>query len=350
MSLLGIVSELNEMHVRTPRGCDVWGKTTVHNFLLNPVYAGKYVWGKTHQGRYFHCPNGQPIPTPRGSNRSERRPRDEWTEEPGNHTPLVDPELFEKVQRRLTANRARTSPSRKRATYPLSGLLICSHCGRPMHGTKVKSGGQHATVYRCGTNMDSGGCAPRIVRENVIIEELIVALEEKFLDPENLELLRAELRDEEEQQADHGQEVVEDLQKNFTRLDGQIKKARKNLLLLDPEDIPDAKAQIRQWEKDLADLQDELERATSRSPSDRLENLAGNVRKLIECVRAADPALVRSLIREAIERVDLRFDTVPKTKVTRYPFAGGEVHLMGEEECRRLVQFLSSSGPLTRPM
>jgi hypothetical protein len=48
----------------------------------------------------------------------------------------------------------------------------------------------------------------------------------------------------------------------------------------------------------------------------------------VECVHAADLELVRVLLRETIGQVDLRFDTVPKNKLTRYPLVGGTIHLL----------------------
>ncbi len=343
LSLMAVVADLNSRQIRTPMDCGRWGKTTVHNILTNHAYAGSYVWGKVPQGKYYRCDGGEILPAgphPRKLKKkwSERLPSDRWVIIPGTHAPLVEPALFDKVQERLAANRVRTSPSRTKNSYPLSQLLVCSHCGTPLYGTKVKSGRRQVVVYRCGSNMSNGSCAPRTVWESVIMEKLAEVLQEKFLDPRNLERVRASLRRQQVQQADQTHDVAEDLRQKLDRLDGQVAKARKNLILLDPEDIPDAKGQIREWERERADAQAQLDRLAKQPPADDLEHLVAKVGRLVEVLRSAAPEAVRALMREVVGQVDLRFETVRKAKVTRYPLAGGVVHFL---ECGGS----SSSGP-----
>jgi site-specific DNA recombinase len=328
MSLMGIVAELNAGQIPTPAGCREWGKTTVHNILANHVYAGCYVWGKVAQGRYYRSDGGEISPTARGANKSERRPPESWIILPGNHTPIVDRALFDEAQERRAANRSRTSPSRKRGIYSLSQLLYCSHCGSRMHGTKVKG----KPVYRCGSNMSKAGCAPRTTAEALLLNAVVEALRETFLLPENRERLRAELLRQQQQGVDAAATKASELRTRVANLDAKIAKARKNLILLDAEDIPDAKEQIREWERARSAAQAELD-AAAPTPAESLDHLLDSVEQFIECVQAADPNAVRAAARESLDRVELRFDEVPKAKVTRYPLAGGTIHLRGDAVC-----------------
>src|SRR5262249_25637371 len=146
------------------------------------------VWGKTEQGKFYRCSaNGEIVRTESINLPSHRRRPDEWLTHQDKHEPLIPRKLFQKVQAKLAANKARTSPSRKRGTYSLAQLLVCSHCGRYLYGTKVNG----YPVYRCGSNMSLGGCAPRIVRESIVLEHLTEALRVAVLAPENKSRLQA---------------------------------------------------------------------------------------------------------------------------------------------------------------
>ncbi len=338
LSLAAIAAELTSLHVPTPQGCDRWGKTTVHNILTNHVYAGCYVWGKVPQGRYYRCDGGEVVATKRGASKSARLPQEKWTILKDQHEPLVTPEVFDKVQEHLAANRIRTSPARKKATYPLSQLLLCSHCGTPMYGTKVQSGGREVTVYRCGSNMSNGQCAPRIVREGVIMGELADVLRQKFLEPSNLERLRAAIKEQQDLGTDQSKSVVDDLEKRAARLEKDIAEGKRKMPIIPEDLLPEYIAQIRSWQQELAETKTQLDRLSHESPADDLDQLVANAEKLVECLQSADPETVRALCRETIGRVDLRFDSVKKKVYTRYPLAGGVVHLL---ECAES----STSGP-----
>jgi hypothetical protein len=338
LSLEAIVAELNARQVRSPSGCKRWGKTTVHNILTNPAYVGDYVWGKVPQGRYYRCSSGQVTPAGRGPHKAERQPPGKWLVIRDSHEPLVDRAFFEQVQARLAANRIRTSPSRKRGTYSLSQLLVCSHCGSPMYGTRRRSGGRTETVYRCGRNMTDGSCAARVVCERTLLEQLAEALQAELLEPRNRQRLRAALRRQHEQEGGQAERAAAGLRRRLAQLDRDIAKAKGNLALLDPDFIPGVQAQVRDWERDREAAQAELDRTIRQSPAHTIDDILRNVEWLVEVVRSSDPAAVRPAMRAAIGRVDLRFDTVPKAKVTRYPLAGGTIHL---RECADL----SCSGP-----
>jgi DNA invertase Pin-like site-specific DNA recombinase len=332
LSLESIVQELNSRRVPPPSGSREWGKTTVHRILKNPVYAGNYVWGRVSQGRYYRCYSGEPLRTTRGSNKSERRPREDWIVLPGTHTAIVDPAAFDEIQERLASNRKRTSPSRKKGVYSLSQLLRCSHCGMPMYGTKVK--GQ--PVYRCGGSMGSRKCAPRIVQEGVLLNKFVNVLRDTFLHPENKQRLLEEVLAQQACEAKGAGGIREELRKRFERLGGQIAKARKNLIFLDPENIEAAQFEIRRLEQEQTEVGRERERSSSQSPVENLRSLFENVEKFVTCVKSANAEEVRSVTREAIGSVDLCFDTVPKKMVTRYPLASGVIHLRSEAVCAGL--------------
>lgn len=94
-----------------------WSKQVVRHILTNPAYVGDVVWGRRETG-----PEGL----------SQRRDRAGWVTTSDAHPALITRTLFARVQQRLQANQKQTRLST--GGYPLSGLLVCAHCGDPMIG------------------------------------------------------------------------------------------------------------------------------------------------------------------------------------------------------------------------
>jgi hypothetical protein len=210
---------------------------------------------------------------------------------------------------------------------PVNYVIGRAGTGKPMYGTKRKRQSAMEPVYRCGSDMTVGGCAPRVVTERVINEQIARVLQARLLDPVERGRLEAEVRRQAEQRSGTDEQTGKGLRAKLAKLDANIAKATNNLAILDPENIPAVQTQIRQWKQDRAAAQEELDRATRQTPAGSVAHVVGKVEQLVEVMKAGDPALVRSLMREAIERVDLRFETVKKAKLTRYPLSGGVVHL-----------------------
>jgi DNA invertase Pin-like site-specific DNA recombinase len=323
LSHRAIVAELNAQGVPPPRG-DRWTKNAVGRILRNPVYAGHYCFGKTPQGKFYRLgDSGEVVAKGRDiKTKSTMAPRSEWTIIRDRHAPLVDPELFEQAQARLAKNRTRSSPSRIKGTHPLSGLLRCAHCDAPMNAQKAKG----VQKYRCSSNLNVGTCRPRMAKESSVLTSVLEALRDVFLAPENLAALRAELQGQLCNHDDEEKENRERLRRRVAKLSADIEKARKNLAHLDAEYLRDVQDQIWAWRQEHAAALAELERAT-QPPANSVEHLIAGVEQLVERAPQADPSLLRVLLRETIDHVDLRFREERKKVYTRYPLDGGLIHL-----------------------
>jgi site-specific DNA recombinase len=331
LSLLGVVNRLNSLGILTPEGCTQWGKTTVHNMLTNRVYAGDYVWGKVMQGRYYRCPQGQVATATKSRTKSERLSPENWWVIPDTHQPIIERELFKQAQQKLQNNRQRTSPSRTRGEFPLSGLMVCSHCGSPMYGTKVRSGGINYASYRCGGYMSNAKCSARTAREKVLLEVFADIIRKTLLHPANLDRVREEFKRQSGSPASESERRERQLKKQAEKLEANISRARGNMLLMDPEDIPWAKSNIKQWERERTQILADLEQMRKQSPTFTFEEFVSRIGNLLEVMESGEPGLVRMALRETIASVELRFDEVKKKVYTRYPLAGGVIHLF--EEC-----------------
>ncbi|GEM_PF-1424977 len=76
----------------------------------------------------------------------------------GKHPPIVDPNLFERVQQQLARRATRLQPERPygRQPYPLSGVTICEYDGAPMLGLRSGPGLRY---MRCSTAQRQGAAA-----------------------------------------------------------------------------------------------------------------------------------------------------------------------------------------------
>lgn len=159
-SLLPVVRELrhrewtNKKRVTKKTGKVIGGKpfnkATLHNHLVNPVYIGKI----THKGEIYD----------------------------GVHEAIVDPEIFERVQKLLRYN-GRTGGFEVRNKYGalLRGLITCKACGYAMTHTftKDKKGGpRFYRYYRCTHAIKNGAseCPSRTLPaaeiERVVVDEI----------------------------------------------------------------------------------------------------------------------------------------------------------------------------------
>lgn len=111
-TLRSIAQWLNDIGIRTKRGNQIENRT-IEYWLCNPVYNGYIRWTPTGRTRR-HYNNPDSIITK------------------GTHEPIINDELWNKVQERMKAQKAQYSRYRRPATknsYSLSGIFRCASCG-----------------------------------------------------------------------------------------------------------------------------------------------------------------------------------------------------------------------------
>src|SRR6202140_4995873 len=126
---------------------------TIHQVLTNPVYAGAYIYGKSHRERYVDDQG-------RLRKRTRLLPMAEW---PGllreHHLGYIDWAIFQANQTRIDAN-VHPEPHQaggavREGAALLQGLATCGKCGRRLHTHYT---GRHAAPgYHCaGKDIVSG--------------------------------------------------------------------------------------------------------------------------------------------------------------------------------------------------
>ena len=124
-----IASQVNAMGARPHRSA-AFSRNSVAQILRNPTYIGKIVWDqKTHikkntKGNLKHI--------------TIYNPREKWTITDGLHPPIIEKEVYDKVQGIMAG---RYHPARNDGTIksPLAGLVKCANCGNNMQRLAIKN-------------------------------------------------------------------------------------------------------------------------------------------------------------------------------------------------------------------
>ena len=159
-SLLKVLSEVGARHWtnkswKSKRGIEHVGrpftKATLRNLLTNAINDGKV----KHRGTIY----------------------------PGEHAPIVEPALWEKVNAEFRARERHTSDAvRTKQKALLAGLLFCQSCERPMIATYTAKRGKRFRYYVCQAARQNGwdSCptksAPAAMIEDSVVAQLRSAL------------------------------------------------------------------------------------------------------------------------------------------------------------------------------
>ncbi|MEU2742942.1 recombinase family protein, partial [Streptomyces sp. NPDC007095] len=129
------------------RNTAAWSKNTVRAILQNPRYTGHQVWNRHRKEEVLIDVDDVTL-----GHRSQLvlNSPDKWIYSMGQtHDPIVMPEVFDEVQRRMAIRRNAVVHERSpRATdrpYALRGLLRCGLCERKMQGSYHNG----RPYYRC---------------------------------------------------------------------------------------------------------------------------------------------------------------------------------------------------------
>ncbi len=124
-----------------------WSASSVKSILENTVYVGVRIWNKESR-------TGNKLPG--GKKQQKKNPEDQWETVPGFCEPIIDENLWNRVQLRLKADAAKYKKnhiSNQHGQFLLSGLIRCACCGASfVIGTRRK-GVRH---YRCGFRSSRG--------------------------------------------------------------------------------------------------------------------------------------------------------------------------------------------------
>lgn len=186
---------LNEKHVDKKCQCRVDPKRghiikQMFEKVAHESWSGRKIYRwlkdmdfKTHRGKHLVLANvylilrnsfytGQ-FEFPVGSN--------QWYT--GKHTPIIDKELFDKVQNVLNENYIPKTESKE---FAFTKLIKCAYCGSGITADekfkKLKDGGTNRHVYYFCTRKGKDGCQNPYINETELIKELIELMDKVDID------------------------------------------------------------------------------------------------------------------------------------------------------------------------
>ena len=128
MSTSEIAKELTARGIPTKNGKEKWKSTKVSYMLSNERYIGDCYYQKTYRDTT--------VPFKQSKNRGE----EDMYYATGTHTPIIDKDLFDKVQALLKKRKEQFTKATTLNIYPLTSRIRCNECGS-FYRRKVKSGG-----------------------------------------------------------------------------------------------------------------------------------------------------------------------------------------------------------------
>lgn len=238
-----IANDLTREGVPTPatvagksNASSVWYDSSINNILRNQHYLGHLVQGKETTISVT-------------SNARKQIPSEQYIVVPNTHEPIIDEELFNEVQYRLSKRRKVIANT---YTHLFSNLLICSDCGKGFH-YKANSKG-----YVCGTYDRRGNeaCSSHRVRESELAELVLKKLNRYIQSTTNASKLNA-LENSLLTSAEHLENQITTCQNKIQALNEQKNKALGHLIndIITKEDYQsytqDVSLQITKLKQDL---------------------------------------------------------------------------------------------------
>ncbi len=136
-----IATRLNELGYFTYTGKN-WTSSSVLVIIKNKIYAGYVQWKKTENKKSKKI--GQ-------SKETKIRPREEWIEAKGKHSPIISLETYEKAQEILNQRYHVPYQLMNGLSNPLAGLIKCENCGASMILRSYKYNDDQIMCYaHCG--------------------------------------------------------------------------------------------------------------------------------------------------------------------------------------------------------
>ena len=163
---------------KTVSGCDYWHLSTLQSILRNEKYKGDTLLQKTFTIDYLThkaVKNKGQVPSYYVSN---------------SHEPIIDPEMWERVQQRIKTNSLRMRGANRdlnkyNTRYPLSGMMICNHCGQTYKRRQWSKGYKVPKImYQCNGFIEpklKGRCEAKPVSENLVLNACAEVINHLFL-------------------------------------------------------------------------------------------------------------------------------------------------------------------------
>ncbi len=148
---------------------------------------------------------------------------------PDLYPPIVDRDLFDRVQRKINANKRAPGAGKAKVDYILQGKAYCGHCGAPLVGESGKSKtGAVYHYYACAAKKKLHTCKKKNERKQPLEFYIVERTMNYILTPERIETIADLLV--EKYASEFNASGAANLEKTISRLEKEINDAVDNLL------------------------------------------------------------------------------------------------------------------------
>ena len=238
---------------------------------------------------------------------------------PGFYPPIIDKELFERVQGQLDqqTNNWQNSYSH-RTSYLLSRLVVCDNCGHHYIGMSAKSG--RYNYYSCRTYMQKGraACSSALLSKEKLEAAVLEQVQEQILSEENVRRY-IELVFQQARQAQNTPDPEEEaLKLTITDVETRIHRWEDTLErgLLPLEDAAHRIKELRAEREALLKKKTALEKKTKTGatiraiPTNLMKTYVGTMQ---ERLRNRNFGAKKEFLREIVKEVRVRDKTIQVT-------------------------------------
>ena len=274
---LSIAKILNAMGIRTHRGNMIENRT-IEYWLNNPLYIGKTRWN----------PDGK---------LSRNYTTDTAIISDGTHAPIIDMDIWEKVQEKMKEQKAKFSknynPDRKGLSHWLTGIIRCGKCGAVLSN----QGG----FFGC-SNRGKGKCDGVGYIKAEKLAEIVLSILSDIMLPD-VELSFAEPYSDVQTKTDDDSRIIKT---QIQRLEIRLERVK-----LSYEDGVDTLEEYKENKKAITDeiekLKEMLEQAQEDEPEEEVKIDKKKLCRLTEVLKDVDVSnveknnMVRSIFKEIIK-------------------------------------------------
>lgn len=267
-----------------------WNQSVIKDIFLNPTYIGKIAW--LRRAEFTKIVNGKIV--------KGRKRMKEFETFDGLHEPIIDIETWNKVQEINKANEPKT-PVNRELKNPMSGVVICAKCGKPMQRRPYAKRGQE-------TSLICNYCDNISSKFSIVEEKLLDALKELLKQYEYVP------QNNKPHKIDISQQIKKELEK-------EQKKLERLYVFLENEtySADEFIARSKVVKDRIAELEKELKKATK--PSMSKEEFVPKLKTLVELYDSATVLEKNELLKAVLEKATyLKTKKLKKNEGNPYEF------------------------------
>ena len=306
-SYSAIANMLKSKGIKTSKGNDSWSISVIQGILKNEKYKGDVLVQKTYVADLFtkkSVKNTGELPMYLVKN---------------HHIPIIEPEIFDRVQVEIARRNSLKSPSEKNISmkskfsskYALTGLVVCGECGSKYRRTTWARKGVKKVVWRCISRLDHGTkyCKDSPTIEEDRLHSAIMSAINTMLD--NREKLKALLNGsiaEILSAPDTDMEIMTMLSQIDTKNNEMLDIIKQGVENREDRDLIQEKC--RQKHEEIAELQQSLNSAKTRQQMENSQR--GQLREIYDTVAGISGRFTEyddEIVRMSVSKVKIISDT-----------------------------------------